>query len=24
MDRISLFLGSIKFFPISFNTFKTL
>jgi hypothetical protein len=24
MDRISLLLGSIKCFPISFNTFKTL
>jgi hypothetical protein len=23
-DRISLLLGSIKFFPIGFNTFKTL
>jgi hypothetical protein len=23
-DRISLFLGSIKYFPLSFNTFKTL
>jgi hypothetical protein len=24
MDRISLLLGSIKCFPINFNTFKTL